>query len=76
MTDKKKYIYEEDAFILAGLKQDGCCFSCHEDVQDYGFDYSEIPIPDGSIARVCCDAARQLSLKLYGSEDAYISVDT
>lgn len=61
---------------MPGLARDGCCSSCHEDANSFRFDCCEVPARDGSVARVCCYAARKLSLKLYGSEDAYIGMDT
>ncbi len=64
MTESAEIIYEEEARKRLGLAFESCCTSCHEDVYMFGFDLCEVDMPDGSIAKTCCDTQRQIDLAI------------
>jgi hypothetical protein len=58
----------------AGVPVDGCCSSCHEDV-DYGYDLIEMDLPNGDYIWICCRVAESLDERSIQSREILIALD-
>lgn len=43
--------------------KEGCCSSCHEDEEEYGYDMCEFELPSGETVHVCCRIANEYRKK-------------
>jgi len=41
----------------------GCCLSCHEDANEYGFDLCRVTLKEGEEAAACCSVVNWLEAR-------------